>query len=184
MTLTRNLLALLIGGVITWGAVTGIAVAAVTGAGAQGEVGTAGAPGVAGRHGKPGPDGIDSTVVGRRGTAGPKGPTGDAGPRGPAYVATTHTVFTRSGSADVQGPSITPENGVAFAIAYTYECTSESPFLSVAWVPAVGEYDDFVQLVDASGSGSASLNAPTGKGRFRVLAQDGCDWSVTITQKY
>jgi hypothetical protein len=184
MRLTRRLLALLVGGVVAWGAVTGIGVAAVTGVGARGTVGEAGTPGAAGKNGAAGSDGVDSTVVGRPGAAGPKGPSGAPGPRGPAYVATTHTVFSRSGSADVEGTSVTPEKGVAFTIDYTYDCTSESPFLSVAWVPVAGEYDDFVRLVDASGSGTAALNAPTGKGHFRVLTQDGCDWSVRITQKY
>jgi hypothetical protein len=184
MRLTKLLIALLVAGVVAWGAVTGVAVAAVTGVGAQGPSGTAGTPGVAGRNGEAGSDGVASTVVGRRGAAGPKGPTGDPGPRGPAYEATTRTVFSRSASADVEGPSVTPKKGVAFAITYSYECSSESPFLSVAWVPVAGEYDDFVRLVDASGSGTAALNAPTGKGRFRVLAQDGCDWTVRITQKY
>jgi hypothetical protein len=184
MRLTRRLMALLIGGVIAWGAVTGIGVAAVTGVGAQGLPGTPGTPGNPGKAGEDGPEGVDSTTVGRQGAAGPKGPAGAPGPRGPAYVATTRTVFSRSASADVESARLTPQKGVAFAIEYTYDCTSESPFLSVAWVPVAGEYDDFVRLVDASGSGEAALNAPTGKGHFRVLAQDGCDWSVRVTQKY
>ena len=185
MRLTRRLTVLLVAGVLSWGGVTGFAVAAVADIGPQCAAGVAGQDGARGADGKDGADGADNTKRGARGPAGEKGPTGAQGAKGPKYQPKTHTVMRRSGTGDYSGARITVDGGTQMSVKYTVACDSYFPFLSLTWDgDALGDYD--YMRVDSGNqmSGTQYLNPSSDSGSFEIRTQDSCSWAITVTQRY
>jgi hypothetical protein len=185
MNVTRRVAVILAAGVLGWGGATGIAVAAVAGVGPQGETGTQGVAGAPGVNGKDGADGTDNTVAGPRGPVGPQGAAGATGPRGAAYKASTHTVFSRSGTGDYNGRVTTAEPDVEMTVTYSYDCDSYSPFMVISWNGSPSfDYESLWIEDGASTSGTQYMNPSVSRGSFKIGTQDDCSWSVKVTQNY
>jgi len=185
MRITRRVMVLLVAGVLGWGGATGFAVAAVAQVGPQGAPGVAGADGAAGQNGRDGVDGKDNTTAGPRGPVGERGETGAQGPKGPKYQPRTHTIFSRSGTGDYSGATVSAEGGEQMSVRYSVACDSYFPFLSLSWYgDGPGDYD-YVR-VDSGNymSGTQYLSPSSDSGSFQIRTQDSCSWAITVTQKY
>jgi hypothetical protein len=175
-----QIVSLLAVGALGWGSATGVAAAGVAHLGLPGRPGPRGVVGAQGPPGQRGPVGPVSSQVGVAGPAGAQGPVGDGGAKGPPYVPSTHTVFTLSQTGNYTGKARSVHAG-QMAVAYKFSCSSYAPFLSVSW-NGTPEFDFDNLWLSGSESGTQYLQTDVASGYFDIATQDGCKWTLTVTQ--